>query len=322
MATITTLAVPIGSSHGSGHTGSQSSPIAPNAQHQTQQANTVSSTTSALQSPPSPASRPTLPSSSATASSLVQPSTAPTPQTPRTKLRRYWNKFQTIALLVVGIFTIASFFRDYFDIKKDSPPSPQELWELQNDFRLSCEYDRRAKLQSDACDLALSKPATPPPGISKRALQERSVRQGFEFVGYNFKWVFQRVLRERRAEQEDKSFIYVFHGILSEAWTPPPGISKRALQERSVRQGFEFVGYNFKWVFERVFCKRRAEQQDKSLEYVMTALSIAVSLATVMIAVWRFMDQRQRLDRWDGRVSLIDRAKRAFTLERFLEAML
>lgn len=262
MATITTLAVPIGSSHGSGHTGSQSSPVAPNAQHQTQQANTSSSTTSALQSPPSPASRPTLPSSSATASSLVQPSTAPTPQTPPTKLRRYWNKFKTIAILVVGIFTIASFFRDYFDVKKDSPPSPQELWELQNDFRLSCEYDRRAKLQSDACDLALSKPATPPSGISKRALQERSVRQGFEFVGYNFKWVFKRVLRERRAEQEDKS-----------------------------------------------------------LEYVMTALSITVSLATVMIAVWRFMDQQQRLGRWDGRVSLIDRAKRAFTLERFLEAM-
>ena len=86
-------------------------------------------------------------------------------------------KVSTIAAWVAIVFTIASFVRDYLDITKDSPLSPQESWELQNDFRLSCEYDRRAELQSDACDLALSKPASPPPGISKRALHEPSVKR-------------------------------------------------------------------------------------------------------------------------------------------------
>ena len=169
-----------GSSHGNvtaGHTGSQSAPVAPAAQHRIQQANTSPSTTSTLLSTPSPASRPASPSSSPSTSNLVQSSAVPPPQTTRGKFRRCWNKVSTIAAWVAIVFTIASFVRDYLDITKDSPLSPQESWELQNDFRLSCEYDRRAELQSDACDLALSKPASPPPGISKRALYEPSVKR-------------------------------------------------------------------------------------------------------------------------------------------------
>lgn len=172
MSTIT-LGNSSGSGNGTtGHTGSQSPSVAPGAQHQIQQANTPSSTTSALQSTPSPASRPASPSSStgisSPASSLIVP-------TPPTKLRTCWNRAQIIAAWVAIAFTIASFVRDYLDITKDSLPSPQETWALQNDFRLSCEYDRRAELRSDACDVALSKPASPPPGISKRAPHERRV---------------------------------------------------------------------------------------------------------------------------------------------------
>ena len=167
-----------------GHTGSQSASVAPAAQHQTQQAFASPSTNSALPSTPSPASRPASPSSSPSTSSLVQSSAVPTPQTPRTKLRRCWDKVSTIAAWVAIIFTIASFVRDYLDITKDSPLSPQESWELQNDFRLTCEYDRRAKLQSDACDLELSNPASPPPGVSKRAPHERSALPDVELDDY------------------------------------------------------------------------------------------------------------------------------------------
>lgn len=89
---------------------------------------------------------------------------------------------QTIVAWVAIAFTIASFVRDYLDITKDRDPSPQESWQLQNDFRLSCEYDRRAGLQSDACDVVLSEPASPPPGIAKRALHERGVPHHLELA--------------------------------------------------------------------------------------------------------------------------------------------
>lgn len=175
MSTINLVNSP-GSSHGTAsHTSFQLPSVASGAQHQTQQANTPSSTTSALQSTPSPASRPASPASSTVVPSLASSLAVPSPRTTPTKLRTCWNRAQTIAAWVAIAFTIASFVRDYLDITKDSPPSPQATWALQNDFRLSCEYDRRAELRSDACDAALSKSASPPPGISKRALHERRV---------------------------------------------------------------------------------------------------------------------------------------------------
>ena len=189
MATTTNLAVPPGSGHGSGRTGSQSPSISPTAQHRMQQANPSSSTSSTLPSTSSPGSRPALPSSSPSVSNLVQSSAVPTPQATAGKIRRCWDKVSTIATWVAIAFTIASFVRDYLDITKDSSLSPHEKWELQNDFRLSCEYDRRAGLHSDACDLALSKPASPPPGIAKRALHMPSTLQEFGLLDHIFNWL-------------------------------------------------------------------------------------------------------------------------------------
>lgn len=183
----TTLAIQPGSSHANaGQNGSPPSSVAPNGQnHSLQQANTSPSTTSALQTLPSPVSRPASPSSSTSVSSPGRLSTVPTVRITRTRFRRCWEIVQTIAAWVAIAFTIGSFVRDYLDVTKDRPPSPQESWELQNAFRHSCEYDRRAELQSDACDLALSTPASPPPmGISKRALRERSVLHAFERDDY------------------------------------------------------------------------------------------------------------------------------------------
>ena len=174
--------------------GSQSSSIGPTGQHRMQQANPSSSTSSSLPSTPSPASHPTSPSSSPSVSSLVQSPAVPTPQTTPGKIRRCWDKVSTIATWVAIAFTIASFVRDYLDVTKDSSLSAHEKWELQNDFRLSCEYDRRAGLHSDACDLALSKPASPPPGVSKRALHEHRALQDVMFVDYIFQWFWPTVV--------------------------------------------------------------------------------------------------------------------------------
>ena len=174
--------------------GSRSSSIGPTGQHRMQQANPSSSTSSSLPSTPSPASCPTSPSSSPSVSSLVQSSAVPTPQTTPGKIRRCWDKVSIIATWVAIAFTIASFVRDYLDVTKDSSLSPQEKWELQNDFRLSCEYDRSAGLHSDACDLALSKPVSPPPGIAERALHMPSALQRYEFLDYIFEWLWPTIV--------------------------------------------------------------------------------------------------------------------------------
>ena len=182
MATTTSTITPGSSHRNAGQTGSQASSVTPVGQHHDLQQANASSTASALQSPPSRVSRPASPSSRTSVSSASNLPTDPIVRVDSTRFRRYWGIVQTFVAWVAIAFTIASFVRDYLDITKDRDPSPQESWQLQNDFRLSCEYDRRAGLQSDACDVVLSEPASPPPGIAKRALHERGVPHHLELA--------------------------------------------------------------------------------------------------------------------------------------------
>lgn len=158
----------------------------------TQQANTpVPTTTTTTPTTPS-SSRPTSPSTTS-ASQAGTPPMSPVTSPPHstsassnevspTAWSRFKSEAKEVAVWVAIAFTIASFVRDYLDFTKDSGPSAQEIWQLQMRFRSSCEEDRRRGQRSDACDLELSKPASPPPGLSKRAEPGEGVRPTFELM--------------------------------------------------------------------------------------------------------------------------------------------
>lgn len=163
-----------------------------------QQANTPVSTTT-LTTPTTPSgSRPISPP----ATSASQAATPPVPQATSSpdSTSAYsnavsptgWSRFisvaKEVAVWVAIAFTIASFVRDYLDFTKDSGPSAQEIWQLHISFRSSCEDDRRRGQRSDACDLELSKPTSPPPGVFKRTEPGEQSRPRFELPKYRSQW--------------------------------------------------------------------------------------------------------------------------------------
>jgi hypothetical protein len=162
------------------------------------QANTpVSPSTPTTPTTPS-GSRPTSPSATS-ASNAVVPTVPPQTSLPNSTSASSdappptgWSRFKKAAkyaaIWVALAFTIASFLRDYLGFTKDSGPSPQEVWQLHISFRSSCEDDRRRGQRSDACDLELSKPTNPPPGLFKRMEPGAELRPPFELVEYHSQW--------------------------------------------------------------------------------------------------------------------------------------
>ena len=80
------------------------------------------------------------------------------------------------------------------NVTKDRSPSALEKWDRQNSFRLSCEHDRTAGLYSDACHEALSAPAEPPPGMSKRSQLVRRPWLEVDFGERAAQWVLTLVV--------------------------------------------------------------------------------------------------------------------------------